>query len=557
MLLRIRENAHVIAIVIGLVVLKQVMTFWLPCWAIGAPYDDRLMVTMSESLLAGNWIGPYGDTTLVKGIGFPLYLLIGRVLGVSYLHLTEFCYSLSCIVFVWATRELLPRRWMRMALFCVLLFAPVMASQECVQRIYRCSITPMFVLLIFGSLIRITHIAMKGERSVIMLPWAVTAGLSIAVLWHSREDGFWLLPAAAAFALVTIFYCVRCRAQAWPVGIAAACVPLAILMATIVGISSTNNAWYGQNMTTEMAGGNFPRAIKAIYSVDREEGEEDLGPAVAVTAEMLQRCINESPTLKSIEDDIWFVWKKWHGPVQPWNELGNNVFFWMVRDAALHAGYYETPQKGEAFYGQVADELQAAIAEGRLKGRPTMPSALMPPFKPGSMPGYLKAVWDNLAFVASSAGTESGYERSDETNVDAMDSAAYTRSEIIPEGAEPRLRMRVSVEACNVVQKVYLVLSPILGILGLAGYVCLIRDQLFRRLPGDRILLLAMTGILIGFGTLLAGLAYNHLFSTATTNCNYASGTYPLYLSFGVLGACYCATLFAGRANRKVTEDTE
>lgn len=172
----LRKNLPEISAVLILVCFKQLMTHWLPCHVIDAPFDDRLMVRLAESLSAGSWLGAYDRFTLVKGVGFPLLLAGAHEWNISYMDVVQLMYSTSCLVFVIAVRDLVPSRPQRLALFCVLLFAPVMTSFENVQRVYRCSITPPLVLFLFGSLYRLFYYVSnecKPSNFAYMTLWAI------------------------------------------------------------------------------------------------------------------------------------------------------------------------------------------------------------------------------------------------------------------------------------------------------------------------------------------------------------------------------------------------
>ncbi len=51
-------------------------------------------------------------------------------------------------------------------------------------------------------------------------------------------------------------------------------------------------------------------------------------------------------------------------------EVGAGWLRWSIRDAVEAIGYYRDARRTEEFYGQIAGELEAAFADGRLKRRP-------------------------------------------------------------------------------------------------------------------------------------------------------------------------------------------
>lgn len=561
----LRKNLPEISVVLVLVCYKQLMAHWLPCHVVDAPFDDRLMVRLAESLSAGSWLGDYDRFTLVKGVGFPLLLAGAHTWNISYMDLVQFLYSMSCTIFVIALRDLLPSRQQRLALFCVLLFAPVMTSIENVQRVYRCSITPPLVLLLFGSLYRLFYYVSnkrKPSSMAYMTLWSILGGTALVLLWNTREDGVWLLPALGIALTMCVVVSVRRRgfAQTVPFVLILLLLP-GLLAASIFTISSINKEYYGQNLTLELSGGNFPRAIRALYSIAPEEGDEEPGPRVSVSDKILARAIDACPSLESVKDEIWNMWEVWKGAGgDPNDQVKNGWFFWSFRDAAAFAGLYDNPQSSEEFYERVASEIEQTIASGKLHERPTMPSALLPPYKKGNLGNLIRAAASCVIHVASSDKCQSLLVESDLENPAVQDSAGYVKALVLAKGESPSWKTTTDVTACNAVAMAYRLISPLLGIVGMAGFIGLfVRALRAARSKDDKSHALAameyaklafMLVVLMAFLTLVAGLAYTDVFSfDAAKSTMYASAAYPLYLSFGVLG-----TIFAVEQCRNIKQ---
>ena len=61
------------------------------------PHDDLLLLTHAQSILEGNWLGTYCNTTLVKGVSFPLFVaLCSRGLTLRQSSTCFFCTRLPC-----------------------------------------------------------------------------------------------------------------------------------------------------------------------------------------------------------------------------------------------------------------------------------------------------------------------------------------------------------------------------------------------------------------------------------------------------------------------------
>lgn len=68
-------------------------------------HDDQIMIQMAYNLLNGNWLGDYNKRTLVKGITYPLFLVISHGLGLPHTFTLTAVYGLVCWFFTHALRN--------------------------------------------------------------------------------------------------------------------------------------------------------------------------------------------------------------------------------------------------------------------------------------------------------------------------------------------------------------------------------------------------------------------------------------------------------------------
>jgi hypothetical protein len=84
-----------------LVLLRVVLSNRLPAFLMPEmPHDDGWMFSQAQHLLKGDWLGPYNQLTLIKGIFPPLLLAFSACLGVSFNGLNTAIYCFACVVFI-------------------------------------------------------------------------------------------------------------------------------------------------------------------------------------------------------------------------------------------------------------------------------------------------------------------------------------------------------------------------------------------------------------------------------------------------------------------------
>ena len=87
-------------------VLKEFLVYNLPIMAVPKGiHDDWIMVHMADALRGGRWLGEYNDLTLTKGMFFPFYLAVLNFLHLSYLSVSAFLYTVSCMIVSGASVE--------------------------------------------------------------------------------------------------------------------------------------------------------------------------------------------------------------------------------------------------------------------------------------------------------------------------------------------------------------------------------------------------------------------------------------------------------------------
>lgn len=402
--------------VIGLAVIKQYLVYDLPIYAISnALPDDGLMVYLAENLRNGQWLGSYQRLTLAKGIGYPLFLALSSLSPFGYLSLSSLFYTVSVLCMVYAVRPLFKNYRSLAILYAALLFCPVSTALVTFQRVYRNSISAAQVLLIIGSF---AGVYFRREWEIKrQLPWIVGGIAGLVSFYYTREDAIWIMPFVL---MVTALYLIMVGIRFWRFNkkdlICRAVLILLPLLATGVtgkAIGFLNNHYYGTSVVNELNEGAFARMMKTIYSVEDEKELEQ----TSVSRAKLERLYENSPALASIQEEMDRELAAWCGDEEysrVW-EVKDGWFFWILRDAMSDAGYYENPDSMNGFCDQVTEELKEAIRQGKLSERPTMPSAMMSPWRSGYLGQTFQAMWELHLYANSYEGlyTQAAYSVDD------------------------------------------------------------------------------------------------------------------------------------------------
>ncbi len=360
-----------------------------------ADLDDMMLMNYANHLRAGEWVGPYGSHTLAKNVGYSLCLAGFRLLGMRYQLGFALLLVLACVVATRSLRPLVPSLPVRCSLYVILLYLPAFFSSYFFQRIYRNGLAIVFALLVFSSFIGVY--LRRQERPRRLVPWALLAGLSLGFFSIIQESASWVLPFALVCTVVTIALAIadgrrlgqaaranrrrrhqpepahlrRAVGQAVAPKVAVLLVPLVTYAAFVGVVSGINYHQYGLFVLNDKYQGEFARATANLMRIDVEY-EDD---RVWVSNEALGKAYEVSPTLRGIRQDVDRYWKicqdisMGFGVLDPNKEpqvVGDHSY-WALRSAYGECGGYRDGPATERFWGAVADEIDHAFAEGRLR----------------------------------------------------------------------------------------------------------------------------------------------------------------------------------------------
>ena len=375
-------------VLVALVVLvKLLMTRFqtVYVWVGGAPLDDELMFRAAQSITAGQWLGAYDWLTLSKHMFFAVWLAVCNLLHLPYLAAGQLLTCGAALACAFAFAPVL-RQWKsRFALFALLAFSPA-ATASFTLRVYRDNIFPGLCMLFFAGL---CGYALRCRRPVKQgIGWLVLSGVGLGLAWLTREDGVWLLPFAAAGTLILILTALRDKGSlAKKLGrCALLAVPYGLLAAAILVYSAVNYACYGVFAVSDFSTGSFAAAVGAMSRVKAEEWK----PLCSVPTDVRMKLYDAVPQLKQLE--YWLeededLQNSFRNPEL--DDYQSGSFYWALRKAAWNEGVYDSPQKAEEYWQQVADAINALCDSGQLESNGPKRSSTTPPIRMEYVPDVL------------------------------------------------------------------------------------------------------------------------------------------------------------------------
>jgi hypothetical protein len=329
-------------------------------------HDDALFISQGNRLAQGEWLGPFTQFTLMKGPGYPLFLAVTSQLGLS-VSLAHALFHCATIGIFTAVCHRFTRSWLVSAVLLTLLVWNPASLTEFLLRVIREAIYYGQVLLVFATL---AYATFSTSRAPYRLVSAAVGGAAFGWYWLTREDGIWMLPAIAVLASAALFRAVR-EGRLRPLAATLTAFVLAYGV-TQAAFYSLNRIKYGMFVGVDVKERNFLRALRAIHAVV----SEGTTPLVSVTNRARQRIYRSSPAFasltESLEGPLGQTYAREGCAALPTScgEVPAGFFQWELRDAAARAGHYASPAQASAFYGQIADQIEAACARHDLECAP-------------------------------------------------------------------------------------------------------------------------------------------------------------------------------------------
>lgn len=565
------KNKQFLLFAIFFLIIKIILMKDVTIYAITTAFaDDQLMVHIAEKLLRLNWLGGYNHYTLAKGCFFPFFLAVGKFFHIDFISCVQIFYALSCYLFLRAIRPVICFQWTIYPFYLLMLFNPIMASSEVIQRVYRNSITPAQVLLVFGGQLGFYLRYQYGKK--FSMKWAIVTTCGFISLWFSREDTIWVVPFLIVSAVVIFlkaiihgfFHNVTCKKRVQYIIILL--LPFLALPACRLPITLINGVVYNSWTDNELTHGAFPKVMKALYAIDMEEPT----PYTSIGREKIEKVYEISPTLASIQDSLDAVMDLYaaqSGRIEENKKCGNvenGWFFWALRDAVQLEGYYKDGRTADRFYQAIYNEIEISFKNGKLRQKATMPSALMPPWQPGMLSSLLSTIAQADAYVSSEnelflldrIAVDDGSDgiarfewitgRHAVRAVSSIDSYIYSDSLAYNDS-------NFSYSFFNSLAGIFQIISMPLASIGKICSLILLLLFFIKKQKQNASILLMLSGIAGGLLCLYAGVAYNELRSCSSIAYMYLCGAYPLTQVFSVLAIiAVVQTLIAFKTNNLI-----
>ncbi len=339
-------------------------------------YDDLLFVKQAESLLAGNYLGPYDQLTLARHPGYPLWLALNAALHLPLLVSQSALYLGAGVAVSVRLRRLgLGDAW-AIALLVVYAFNPFVEV-----RVLRAGIYGALAVWSLAGMLAV--VSQRRAPLTTLGRVAATSGIALGAFWLTREEGIWLLPSIALLLVYAAVDVVRLRTRdpLWRQRLALLMLPACVAASASLLVAATNYHFYRAFILNEQTGGTFTQAVGALRRVQVASDKPmlpvpraarlaayDMSPSFRELAPFIDGSAGDLATRRS--------WVQLSCQLYP-PTCGDFAGAWFVsalRDATAAAGHYRNHQTAQAFFAKLAYEINDACGANTLSCGPPQDS---------------------------------------------------------------------------------------------------------------------------------------------------------------------------------------
>lgn len=544
-----------------LVLFRFALSARLPPGFFRSPWDDLWFLNAADSMMKGEWMGPYDQHTLIKGCFGPMVLAASSFLGLPFLAVETLLYILGCVFFTAVCSRFSRNRLFLLVSLSLLLFNPISMAMGTFQRIHRNGMPLWQVPILFGCFLLVFLDARKSLRTLVAR--AVAAGSALWMFQNTREDGIWVWPFVLVCLALSAVRSWRCG-NSRPARIARSglcLLPIALFLCGNAIVCLVNWKVYGLPVRNDRDAGNYAKVMQDLYLIEPDSADEarltspeHKGHYHGIYWSTICKAFEESPTFrksrKGIEAsfDHWAKAAGYHG-----RDLYEDKPLFGIRQGAALSGFYSTLPASESYWATVHGELSEAFRSGHLRKRGFSPTAMCAPFRAKDIPGvfreWMLAIADAARFhdtAARPCHSEPWWEKMDwNERLHAIPGDRFSTRETVS-------RERRFIDRANRIGALYTRTMPFVLAAALLAFavamVQIVKRRTLRNLddPSTAAWLFA-AGILGSFLLHTACIAYVSATTFWARIGSYMTSSYQMELMFVVVVAALCSVLFPGR----------
>ena len=315
------------------------------------------------------------EKSLIKNLGYSVFLGITAISGIPYSIMTGILWSVTALVVWLFLRKTTDKKWVQLLGFIYVLFLPIAFESWGGLRAYRNSIIAPCIILTFALFLLFFVDIIKGKtvkKATILT--SVFAGIAFCFTYFLKEDGIWLKLSVAALLAVCIcviifrFITTKKKSSAIikksAIWIVICIVPFVVFFLGDKLYRSFNQMAFGVYEINTRTEGELGKFVYNVYKIDSPNRNLE----VWAPHDAIEAAFEASPTLKQyptlLEGILTTEW--FDGDIIA-NPIRKDFLTWVIRTELIQAGLWTSESDVNNMFKTINSELEQAFKDGTLK----------------------------------------------------------------------------------------------------------------------------------------------------------------------------------------------
>jgi len=324
------------------------------------PHDMGLYVSNAESLISGNWFGPYNERILARGLIYPFFIAGAYLSHIPITIIQTLLYLAAAFLFLIILKSVVRPFWMLLPLYALIIFNPFTIDQETSFEMTRAGIYLPLILGVISSLYGvIVYVQTSIQKAVI---YSGIFGIYFFLFWYHREESFFMLPTVGIAYGYSIWNLIQ-KHLFRTYHIIICSIPIVIFLLGTHIISSINAQQYGIYTMRQFDYPGYANAYNALFRIHPDERI----PYIAIPKSTRFLLYAVSPSFAKLKPFFEgeggyncavnsFVWT--HIPPEQ-REIAGGAFYFCLRSAVWELTQ-PSQEKEQRFFENIAKEITLA-----------------------------------------------------------------------------------------------------------------------------------------------------------------------------------------------------
>lgn len=346
----------IIILIVVLCIIRFLISYKLPSFYLrNLGYDDMLMINKVKALKAGEYLGIYSSKTLIKGIIYPIFLLLTQKINTTYSIVLTVLYILATVYFVYSLKKVIKNKVCIVIIFVIILFNPLSYSSDVFQRIYRNSLSLIELLFFLGAVINI--IGSKKENIVNYIFLGITTG----VMFLTREDNIWTIIVLVILFVSKLYKNIKIKNALLNV------IPIFVIAVILNTVSYINYKNYNIYTYDEISKTHFKDAYLKILQIKDAEKKD----SIAIPKSTLLKLAEVSKVFNFTKEEIE---KKYEMSGRQDGEIYNGNIVWLLRGWISKKNDFKDGKEADEYYLKLSNEIEDLFNQEILEKELVLPS---------------------------------------------------------------------------------------------------------------------------------------------------------------------------------------